>query len=184
MHTYMEGSRCMHALGRGSRCLGECVGGWSKCLGGVQVPGRCPCVWVKSHVLGGGLCDLPSESISLHSLLPPTIVSREANLQHPSEDSRRLHHDEGRWVGPRLGSMSSCCPGLSVGPGVAGLGGQSRCRCNRQHHRVWSVVLVGSGWTKAAALSLGGAGCPLRFGTPVTSQPSFPEKTGPLAWRL
>lgn len=69
--------------------------------------------------LGGVLCDLPSESISLHSLLspPPTIVSREANLQHPSEDSRRLHHDEGRWVDPRLGSMSSCCPGLSVGPG-------------------------------------------------------------------
>ena len=153
--------------------------------GGVQVPGGFPCVWVKSHILGGGLCDLPSESISLHSFPPTTtIVSREANLQHASEDSRRLHHDEGRWVGPRLGSTSSCCPELSVGPVGAGLGGQAWCRCNHQHHQVGSVVLVGSGWTKATDLSLGGAGCPLCFGTPITSWPSFPEKTGPLAWRL
>ena len=119
MHTYMEGSRCMHALGRGSRCLGECVGGWSKCLGGVQVPGGCPCVWVKSHILGGSyvISPLNPSLFTLCSPPTPTIVSREANLKHPSEDSRRLHHDEGRWVDPRLGSMSSCCPGLSVGPG-------------------------------------------------------------------
>lgn len=84
MHTYMEGSRCMRALGRGSRCLDECVGGWSKCLGGVQVPGGCPCVWVKSHILGGGLCDLPSESISLHSLLPPHPHHREQRSKSPT----------------------------------------------------------------------------------------------------
>lgn len=159
----------------GGLSVWRCPGAWrvSMCLG--EVP----------HLGGGGLCDLPSESISLHSFPPTTtIVSREANLQHASEDSRRLHHDEGRWVGPRLGSTSSCCPELSVGPVGAGLGGQAWCRCNHQHHQVGSVVLVGSGWTKATDLSLGGAGCPLCFGTPITSWPSFPEKTGPLAWRL
>lgn len=65
--------------------------------------------------------------------------------------------------------MSSCCPGLSIGPGEPGEAGLGQTQtCPQQE--LWSW-----GWQ----LDRG----PLCFGTLVTCWPSFPGKTGPLAWQ-
>lgn len=94
------------------------------------------CVWVRSRYVDEcwgvpselGRCLGIWESCMTFSPLTPTsppLTHRETSVQHPTEDRRRLHCDEGRWVGPRIQLLSwatSALEGL-VGGGDMALGG-------------------------------------------------------------
>lgn len=89
-----EVSRCLRVSGEVSRC-------WRGCLG----------VWDYRRVAGClGVCVIVSllTPVSLH----PSLLNREASLQHPHEDGRRLHHDEGRWVSSQPRPL---CPAAVLG---------------------------------------------------------------------